>query len=155
MLKIDAKTSLIVSLIKMAQVSGEVSHPAQMNISILSDEMKVDGGLVATLKQNLSAVSVVVPKSAEGRIEYFWRVLTMMKMDMQISEGGIALGKEIGSELQFSYHELESIVSYMVENSNKFIRLDMFRDEMVEINKRPKLRPPKTGLMKLLFGWLD
>ena len=154
-MEIDAKTSLIISLIKMAQVDGHVSHAQQMNITILSDEMGVEGGLIAMLKQNLSAVSVVVPKTREKRVEYFWRVLTMMKMDMQINEKAIEMGKDVGIALQFTYHETESIVAYMVANVTKFIKLEMLEVEIFEIIKRPKLKSPKKGFMKWiseLFG---
>ena len=79
----------------------------------------------------------------------------VMTMDLHADQREVKMAKELGMALQFTYHETESIVAYMVENVNKFIKLEMLQEEIIEINKRPKLKPPKTGFMKWiseLFG---
>ena len=78
---LDEKTSLILSLIKMAQVDGRVNHYEQMNISMLTNTLGVDHAKVMLLKKDLDNIPVVAPESEKDKVKYYWRMLIMMKMD--------------------------------------------------------------------------
>lgn len=48
---VDPNTSLILALINMTQADGTVSRFEQMNITMLSNTLGVDRGVIATLKK--------------------------------------------------------------------------------------------------------
>ena len=153
-LKIDSKTALILALIKMAQVDGHVNHFEQMNITMLSNTLGVDHGMVSLLKKDLDTFKITPPETYEQRVEYFWRILTMMKMDMQAHDKEIELCIELGLALQLPMHEVGALTDYMASHVNKFINLDKFETQLAEFKKNPDFEP-KKDFMTRLFDWIN
>jgi len=123
---VDEKTSLIIALIKMANIDDSVHHFEQMNISLLTNAMGVDYNRVAELKKNIDAVPVVPPQTKDEKLEYFWRILTMMKMDMHADEREIVLCNELGLALKLSPFEVSSLITYMAERLREFVDLKQY-----------------------------
>ena len=153
-LTIEPKTSLILALIKMAQVDGHVNHFEQMNITMLSNTLGVDHSMVALLKKDLDSFKITPPETYEQKVEYFWRVLTMMKMDMRAHEKEIKLCLELGVALQLPKHEVSALTDYMAAHVNKFINLDKFETHLDELKKNPDFEPKKDFMIRL-FDWFN
>ena len=147
---IDEKTSLILSLIKMAQVDGKVNHYEQMNISLLTNTLGVDHTRIMLLKKDLDNIPVVAPETQKDKLKYYWRMLVMMKMDLEAHEKEIKLGKELGVALGVPPHEVEGLMDYMVENVNKFIGLEKFEAQLPIIRNNPKYQPKKNFIQRLI-----
>jgi uncharacterized tellurite resistance protein B-like protein len=151
-LPIEPNTSLILALIKMAQVDGHVNHFEQMNITMLSNTLGVDHRMVALLKKDLDTFKITPPETYEQKVEFFWRILTMMKMDMHAHDEEIKLCKELGEALQLPKHEVDALTDYMEGHVNKFINLDKFEAQLAELKKDPDFEP-KKDFMTRLFDW--
>jgi len=151
--QLDEKTALILALIKMAQVDGKVNHYEQMNISMLTNTLGVDHAKVMLLKKDLDNVPVVAPDSEKDKVKYYWRMLIMMKMDLQAHEKEIELGKELGVALGLPLNEVVGLMDYMVENINKFIGLEKFEAQLELVRKDPNYQP-KLNLFQRLWNKL-
>tara|TARA_B100000809_G_scaffold67681_1_gene64733 strand:- start:454 stop:918 length:465 start_codon:yes stop_codon:yes gene_type:complete len=147
---LDEKTSLIISLIKMAQVDGRVNHYEQMNISMLTNTLGVDHAKVMLLKKNLDNVPVVAPESEKDKVKYYWRMLIMMKMDLEAHEKEIELGKDLGVALGLPLNEVVGLMDYMVENVNKFIGLEKFEAQLFVVRNDPNYQPKLSLFQRLL-----
>ena len=148
--EIDEKTSLIISMIKMAQVNDKVTQFEKMYIGMFTNALGVDGNLIARLKENIDDVPVVPPETKEEKIEYFWRILSVMKVDLESDEKEVELCIELGLALQLPEHEVRGFTDYMVKNVNKLIKLDQFEAQLAEILKDPNYQP-KKGFFKRLY----
>jgi len=122
----DDKTSLILLLIKMAQVDGHMNHFEQMNIQILSSTLGVDAMKVNQWRNKLEDVVLVLPETKEERVDYFWRFLTMMKMDLRAHPKELEMCQELGEALGFKKNKVEKTINYMVEKMDKVVKLDEF-----------------------------
>jgi len=151
--QLDEKTALILALIKMAQVDGKVNHYEQMNISMLTNTLGVDHAKVMLLKKDLDNVPVVAPDSEKDKVKYYWRMLIMMKMDLQAHEKEIELGKELGVALGLPLNEVVGLMDYMVENINKFIGLEKFEAQLELVRKDPNYQQ-KLNLFQRLWNKL-
>lgn len=151
--QIDEKTSLIIALIRMARVDGRVNHYEQMNISLLTNTLGVDHAEVTLLAKDIDNVPVVVPVTREDKVKYFWRILIMMKMDLQAHKAELKLAQELGEALELPENEVRGLIDYMVENVAKFIGLEKFEARLIEIQKDPAYAPKKTFWQKI-FPWM-
>jgi len=124
--QIDDKTSLIIALIKMANADENVHHFEQMNISLLTNTLGVDPNKVAELRKNIDAIHIIPPKTKNEKLEYFWRILTMMKMDMEADERELVLCKELGLGLQLPLFEVNHLITYMAERLREFVPFEEF-----------------------------
>jgi uncharacterized membrane protein YebE (DUF533 family) len=147
---LDEKTSLILSLIKMAQVDGKVNHYEQMNISMLTNTLGLDHARVMLLKKDLDNVPVVAPESEKDKVKYYWRMLIMMKMDLEAHENEIELGKDLGVALGLPLNEVVGLMDYMVENVNKFIGLEKFEAQLLVVRNDPNYQPKLSLFQRLL-----
>ncbi len=147
--KINEETSLIIALIKMAQADDYVHHFEQMNIQMLSNALGVNHAEIALLKQNLDDVPVVPPETKDQKLEYFWRILTMMKMDLTADERELILAKELGLAMDLSKFEVTGLVSHMVENVLGFVSFEEFMEYATELENHPDNLAPTTFYEKL------
>jgi uncharacterized tellurite resistance protein B-like protein len=147
---IDAKTSLILALIKMAQADEVVNHFEQMNITMLTNTLGVDHGVISVMKNDLANLEIVPPETYEEKVEYFWRILTMMKMDMDAHAKEIALCYELGLALGLPEHEVKALTDFMVQNVRKFIKLEAFEDKLTELKNTPGFEPDKSFMQRVL-----
>lgn len=122
----DDKTSLILLLIKMAQIDGHMNHFEQMNIQILSNTLGVDAMKVNQWRDKLDDVVLVLPESKLEKIDYFWRLLTMMKMDLYAHPKELEMCRELGLALQFKKKEVEKAIQYMQDNMKKVVKFEEF-----------------------------
>lgn len=150
---IDAKTSLILALIKMARVDDHVNHFEQMNITMLTNALGVDHSMISLLKNDLDSFQISPPETYEEKVEYFWRILTMMKMDMQAHDKEISLCLELGISLGLPKHEVVALTEYMADHLNKFIKLEKFEERLTELKNTPGFEPEKSLMVRLL-DWL-
>lgn len=153
-ISINPNETLVLTLIKMAQADGSVSHFEQMNITMLSNTLGVDHGVIATLKKDLDQVSIVPPETYEQKTEFFWRILTMMKMDMYAHEKEIQLCHDLGIALGLPRHEVEALVHYMSLNLKKFISLETFEKQLADFKSNPEFKAKKSLMMRLL-DWMN
>lgn len=117
----DDKTSLILLLIKMAEIDGDLSHFEQMNIHLLSNTMGVDMMKVNQWRGRLDEVVLVLPKTKEERIDYFWRLLTMMKMDLYAHPKELEMCRELGRALKFKKQKVEEAITLMNDNMERSV----------------------------------
>mgnify|MGYP000346366130 CR=1 FL=1 len=150
---VDAKTSLILALIKMARIDDHVNHFEQMNITMLSNTLGVDHAMISVMKNDLDSFEIIPPETYEEKVEYFWRILTMMKMDMQAHDKEIKLCSELGISLGLPKHEVEALTSYMANHLNKFIKFEKFEEKLTELKNTPGFEPEKSLMIRLL-DWL-
>lgn len=150
---VDAKTSLILALIKMARVDDQVNHFEQMNITMLTNSLGVDHGMISLLKDDLGSFEIVPPETYEEKVEYFWRILTMMKMDMHAHDKEIKLCLELGNSLGLPKHEVIALTDYMEAHVNKFIKLEVFEEKLVALKNTPGFEPEKNWMTRLR-DWL-
>ena len=120
----DDKTSLILLLIKMAQVDGHINHFEQMNIHILSNTLGVDGALVNKYRDKLEDVVLVLPQTKRERVDYFWRIITVMNMDLQAHPKELEMARELGIALGFSKKKVETALEYAQKNINTVISFE-------------------------------
>jgi hypothetical protein len=147
---LDDKTSLILALIKMANADESVHHFEQMNISLLTTTLGVDPNKVAELRKNIESLPIIPPKSKKEKLEYFWRILTMMKMDMHADERELLLCKELGLGLQLSQFEVTHLMAYMAERLNQFVPFDEFLEFAESLDKHPENVKSTSFLEKLI-----
>jgi hypothetical protein len=147
---LDDKTSLILALIKMANADESVHHFEQMNISLLTTTLGVDPNKVAELRKNIDSLPILPPKSKKEKLEYFWRILTMMKMDMHADERELILCKELGLGLQLPQFEVSHLMAYMAERLNQFVPLDEFLQFSSGLDKHPENVKANSFLDKLI-----
>jgi hypothetical protein len=127
---LDDKTSLILVLIKMAQADGHVNHFENMYIYMLSNTLGVDGAKVSALKSKLDIVDIVPPETRRQKIDYFWRILSMMKMDLHAHEKELEMSLDLGTSLGFSKKESNICIDYMCANMNKVVGFDDFSAQL-------------------------
>ena len=138
----------------MAQVDGHVNHFEQMHITMLSNTLGVDHNTIAVLKKDLDQFLISPPETYEQKVEFFWRILTMMKMDMFAHEKELALCKDLGLALKLPEHEVEALTNYMAKNVRKFIKLEKFEAQLEEFKKDPNFKTQKSLMMRLL-DWVN
>jgi len=102
---------------------------------------------------SIDNVPVVVPVTRDDKVKYFWRILIMMKMDLQAHEAELKLAQELGEALELAENEVRGLIDYMAENVAKFISLEKFESQLIEIQKDPKYAPVKTFWQKV-FPWM-
>ena len=117
----DAKTSLILILIKMAKADGQICHFEQMNIHLLSNTLGVNMQMVNQYRDKLDEVVLVVPESKREKVDYFWRILNMMKMDLYAHPAELKMCKELGLALGFKKKKVEEAVQYMQDRMDKVV----------------------------------
>lgn len=120
----DDKTSLILLLIKMAQVDGHVNHFEQMNIQLLSNTLGVDALKVSQYRDKLEEVVLVLPETKRERVDYFWRIITMMNMDLQAHPKELEMSRELGLALGFSKRKVETALEYAQKNIDSHISFE-------------------------------
>lgn len=126
----DDKTSLILLLIKMAQIDGHLNHFEQMNIHILSNTLGADMMKVNQWRSSLDDVVLVLPETEEEKMDYFFRILTMMKMDMRAHPKELEMCQELGIALQFKKKKVNKAIDFMQENLEKFVSFEKFKEVM-------------------------
>lgn len=129
---LDDKTSLILVLIKMAQADGHINHFESMYIHMLSNTLGVDGAKIGRLKQQLELVDIVPPETRFEKIDYFWRILSVMKMDLHAHEKELEMSYHLGRSLGFSKKETQKAVDFMCDRMRKVVGFEEFRDLLGE-----------------------
>lgn len=127
----DDKTSLILLLMKMAAVDGHVNHFEQMNIQLLSNTLGVDFREVNKWKTQLDDVVLVLPETKIERVDYFWRLITMMKMDLQIHPKELEMCRELGLALGFKQKKVDEALNYTLEKSSGVVEFEALREILV------------------------
>jgi hypothetical protein len=102
------------------------------------------------MKNDLATLEIVPPETYEEKVEYFWRILTMMKMDMDAHAKEIALCYELGLALGLPEHEVKALTDFMVQNVRKFIKLEAFEDKLTELKNTPGFEPDKSFMQRVL-----
>ncbi len=120
----DDKTSLILLLIKMAQADGHVNHFEQMNIHLLSNTLGVDMRDVNKWRDQLDDVVLVLPKTEIERVDYFWRFLSMMNMDLNAHPKEQEMCRELGEALGFSKKKVEHAMAYALDKNNGAVKFE-------------------------------
>jgi uncharacterized tellurite resistance protein B-like protein len=126
----DEPTSLILILMKMARADGEVNHFEQMNTFLLTNTLKADANLIREYSDNLDNVPLIAPRERNEREDYFWRILTMMKMDLHAHPEELKMCEELGKVLKFSSKEVKKAIDYMTENMNKTVGFEEFQQAL-------------------------
>lgn len=127
----DDKTSLILLMMKMAQIDGKVNHFEIMNIQLLSRTLGVDAIKVNQFKESLDDVVLVLPETPIERMDYFWRLLTLMKIDLYAHPKELEMCEELGMALRFKKKQVEKAVNYMQENLLRVVKFDEFKAKML------------------------
>jgi hypothetical protein len=124
------KTSLILLLIKMGEVDGNINHFEQMNIQTLSTTIGADAMQVSKWRNRLEDVVLVLPQTEAERVDYFWRFLTLMKMDLRAHPKELEMCQELGISLGFKKKKVESTVAFMVSKMDNVVQLKEFKSVM-------------------------
>lgn len=127
----DDKTSLILLLIKMAQIDGHVNHFEQMNIHMLSNTLGVDIRDVNKWRDQLEDVVLVLPKTKIERVDYFWRFVTMMNMDLNAHPKEERMCRELGDALGFRKSRVEEAMAFALDRRNGAIKFDDMKGILV------------------------
>lgn len=120
----DDKTSLILLLIKMAQIDGHVNHFEQMNIHLLSNTLGVDIRDVNKWRDQLKNVVLVLPETKIERVDYFWRFINMMNMDLNAHPEEQAMCRELGEAMGFNKESVEAAMVLALDRKNGMVKFD-------------------------------
>lgn len=123
----DEPTSLILILMKLAQADGNVNHFEQMYTMMLSNTLKADSTMIRQYSSKLDEVPLMAPREQREREDYFWRILTLMKMDLHGHPEEIKMCEDLGKALQFSKKEVTKALEYMEANMNKTVSFEEFQ----------------------------
>ncbi|NEN23688.1 hypothetical protein G3O08_09270 [Cryomorpha ignava] len=127
----DDKTSLILLLIKLAQIDGHVNHFEQMNIHMLSNTLGVDIRDVNKWRDQLEDVVLVLPKTKIERVDYFWRFVTMMNMDLNAHPKEQRMCVELADALGFRKSRVEEAMAFALDRRNGAIKFDDMKGILV------------------------
>lgn len=120
----DDKTSLLLILIKLAEVDGHVDHFEKMNINMLYNTFGVDTAKVNEYRDKLDDVVLVLPETKREKIDYFWRIITMMNADMYAHPKELKMARELGISLGFSQQKVDNALEYAQKNIGSVISFE-------------------------------
>jgi|SRR5690606_7123347 len=120
----DDKTSLILLLIKMAQIDGHLNHFEQMNIHMLSNTLGVDVRDVNKWRDQLENVVLVLPQTKIERVDYFWRFINMMNMDLNAHPKEQAMCRSLGDALGFNKQQVEVAMVFALDRKNGMVKFN-------------------------------
>jgi uncharacterized tellurite resistance protein B-like protein len=101
-----------------------VDMQENMNLSIIAQRLGVKGADFQYILKNIDTLVVVTPDSEEKRMDHYYRIMNMMKMDLHADEKEIELCKELGKEYGFADEKVEKLIVYLLANMKRFVKYE-------------------------------
>lgn len=127
---LDENKSLLAALIKVAKADGNVDFQENMNIMLIRQRMNISNEDFKYILENVDRLDVRAPYTQTEKVDHMYRILTMMKMDMNANDEELAICKEIIKDFGYKEEKAVELVDYMANNVHRFVKFEEFEKLM-------------------------
>ncbi|MBI9061313.1 MAG: hypothetical protein JEZ14_04960 [Marinilabiliaceae bacterium] len=120
----DEKKCYIAQLIKMANADEQLNMAENMWLNFVTVSMGITPGDLNEISQNLEKFHFSAPLDEKERFFMFFRMIQLMKVDLNINQKELELCREMGLKLHITGEKVDKVLAYVKENERKLITFD-------------------------------
>lgn len=117
----DEKKSYAATLIKLAQLDGKIVVSENMWLNFVTVSMGIQPNILEDIHNNLEKFSFMAPETEEERFFMFFRLIQLMKVDLNIDEKEVNYCREMGLHLIILPSKIEAVLNLAKANEVKLI----------------------------------
>nr|WP_321452446.1 hypothetical protein [uncultured Carboxylicivirga sp.] len=120
----DETKCYIATLIKMAQADNKLTAAENMWLGFVTVSMGISPSELDEIKANLDKFNFQAPSTEKERFFMFFRVIQLMKVDLNIDEKEMEMCKNLGSRLNIGREKVDSVLSFVKEKEKELIQFE-------------------------------
>lgn len=120
----EEKKCYAASLIKLAQADGELLTSENMWLNFVTISLGISPTELKEISENLDKFSFQTPKTEKERFFMFFRLVQLMKVDLNIDEKELKICKDLGARLYLNTNKVEKALEFVKQNERKLIKFE-------------------------------
>ena len=121
--------SHLANLIRIAKADEVVSPEEILFIHTLALKLGISGDDFKQIVGDPERTKFVSPSNTKDKLAYFYELLVMMNMDLEVTEEERKISREIGSRFGLNLSKVDAALDYMQVRQKEIIR----REEVIEL----------------------
>ncbi|MCU4165925.1 hypothetical protein [Carboxylicivirga caseinilyticus] len=112
------------TLIKMANADNKLTAAENMWLGFVTVSMGIKPSELDEIKVNLDKFNFQSPSTEKERFFLFFRVIQLMKVDLNIDEKELEMCRNLGSRLNINKEKVDSVLSFVKEKEKQLIQFE-------------------------------
>ncbi len=120
----DEKKCYAATLIKMANADDQLIASENMWLGFVTVSMGIKPSELQEIKDNIDKFSFQSPSTEKERFFMFFRVIQLMKVDLNVDEKEMQLCRDLGSRLNINLRKVDKVLEFVKENEKSLIQFE-------------------------------
>lgn len=120
----DERKCYAASLLKMAKADDKLTASENMWLGFVTVSMGIKPSELEEIKANLDKFSFQAPSTEKERFFMFFRVIQLMKVDLNIDDKEIQLCRDLGARLNINLEKVDKVLSFVKEKEKELIQFE-------------------------------
>lgn len=120
----DEKKCYAATLIKMANADKKMIASENMWLGFVTVSMGISPTELQDIKDNLDKFSFQSPSTEKERFFMFFRVIQLMKVDLNIDEKELEVCRDLGSRLNINRQKVDQVLEFVKANEKNLIQFE-------------------------------
>jgi uncharacterized tellurite resistance protein B-like protein len=120
----DERKCYAASLLKMAKADDKLTASENMWLGFVTVSMGIKPSELEEIKANLDKFSFQSPSTEKERFFMFFRVIQLMKVDLNIDDKEIQLCRDLGARLNINLEKVDKVLSFVKEKEKELIQFE-------------------------------
>ncbi|MBS2098495.1 tellurite resistance TerB family protein [Carboxylicivirga linearis] len=120
----DEKKCYVATLIKMANADDKLTAAENMWLGFVTVSMGVKPSELDEIKTNIDKFNFQLPSTEKDRFFLFFRVIQLMKVDLNIDEKELEMCRNLGSRLNINREKVDQVLSFVKSKEKELIQFE-------------------------------
>lgn len=112
------------TLLKMANADNKLTAAENMWLGFVTVSMGIKPSELDDIKANLDKFNFQSPSTEKERFFMFFRVIQLMKVDLNIDEKELEMCRNLGSRLNINKEKVDTVLSFVKEKEKQLIQFE-------------------------------
>nr|WP_321410958.1 hypothetical protein [uncultured Carboxylicivirga sp.] len=112
------------TLLKMANTDNKLTAAENMWLGFVTVSMGIKPSELDDIKANLDKFNFQSPSTEKERFFMFFRVIQLMKVDLNIDEKELEMCRNLGSRLNINKEKVDAVLSFVKEKEKQLIQFE-------------------------------
>ena len=120
----DEKKCYVATLLKMANADDKLTAAENMWLGFVTVSMGVKPSELDEIKANIDKFNFQLPSTEKDRFFMFFRVIQLMKVDLNIDEKELEMCRNLGSRLNINREKVDKVLTFVKSKEKELIKFE-------------------------------
>ncbi len=120
----DEKKCYVATLLKMANADDKLTAAENMWLGFVTVSMGVKPSELDEIKNNIDKFNFQLPSTEKDRFFMFFRVIQLMKVDLNIDEKELEMCRNLGSRLNINREKVDKVLTFVKSKEKDLIQFE-------------------------------